>query len=29
MAIMFSKKKGVECGKAISGMDLRAIFLLD
>lgn len=29
MAIMFSKKKGVECGKAISSMDLWAIFLLD
>lgn len=29
MAIMFSKKTGVECGKAISSMDLLAIFLLD
>lgn len=29
MAIMFSKKTRVECGKDISGMDLRAIILLD
>lgn len=29
MEIMFSKKKGVEYGKTISGMDLKAIILLD
>ena len=28
MAIMFSKKTGVECGEAISCMDLKAIILL-